>query len=188
VSTLLLLAVLAGCKDLTQVVVVLQSDLVVPTETDGIQTVVGGGPSPTDTGGFPSGIFGAGPLTTGFPLSFGVNSVGMSSSFSFNVQLMKGFNSGQPTLIVVHRTVTDVRFVDDQTMMLVVPLMRVCACQGTSCPAPGNPACDAIDQPALQPFDPAVAPPSVMGGGGVGNFTPPVRQSAPAPTTGESAS
>jgi hypothetical protein len=45
-------------------------------------------------------------------------------------------------------------------MMLVLPMNRACACQGTSCPSPGDPECDNIDQPALQPFDSAVAPPS----------------------------
>ena len=43
--------------------------------------------------------------------------------------------------------------------MLVVPMMRACACQGTSCPGPGNPDCDELHAPALQPFDPAVTPP-----------------------------
>jgi hypothetical protein len=159
---LLLLSALAGCRDsLTQVVVVLQSDLVVPTETDGVQTAVVEGPLPPG----PNSGFGVG-LTSAFPLAFGVTSGGITSTFSFTVQLTRGFNSGTGLpLIVVNRTVSDIRFVDEQTMMLVVPLLRACACQGTSCPSPGNPMCDAIDRPALLPFDPAVAPPSVSGSG-----------------------
>ena len=35
-------------------------------------------------------------------------------------------------------------------------MMRACACQGTSCPGPGNPDCDELHAPALQPFDLAV--------------------------------
>jgi hypothetical protein len=171
---LLLSPALAGCRDsLSQVVVVLQSDLVVPTDADGIQTVVVGGPvapSSTDFGAF----FGSGQLTSGFPLSFGVNSGGETSSFSFTVQLLDGFFTGQP-LIVVNRSVTDVRFVEEQTMMVVIPLLRACACQGTSCPSPGNPMCDAVDRPALVPFDPAVAPPSMMNGNGSTTTSPPVR-------------
>jgi len=160
---LFLLSVFAGCRDsLTQVVVVLQSDLLVPTETDGIQTTVIDGPLPPSPGfGFGSGFL------TGFPLSFGVTSGGTTSSFSFIVQLMRGANTGVMPSIVVSRTVSDVRFADEQTMMLVVPLLRACACQGTSCPSPGNPMCDALVHPALLPFDPAVAPPSMSGNNGV---------------------
>jgi hypothetical protein len=184
---LLSLPALAGCRDaLSQVVVVLQSDLVVPTDADGIQTVVVAGPvapSPSDFGAF----FGSGQLTSSFPLSFGVNSGGDTSSFSFTVQLMHGFFTGQP-LIVVNRSVTDVRFVEEQTMMLVIPLLRACACEGTSCPSPGNPMCDAIDRPTLVPFDPAVAPPSTMGANGSINISPPVRQLEADPVSGGEAS
>ena len=159
---LLLLSALAGCREsLTQVVVVLQSDLVIPTETDGMQTAVMDGPLPP----VPNSGFGVGLAGGGFPLAFGVTSGGVTSSFSFTVQLTRGFSTGTLPSIVVSRTVSDIRFVDEQTMMLVVPLLRACACQGTSCPSPGNPMCDAIDRPALLPFDPAVAPPSVSGGG-----------------------
>ena len=107
-------------------------------------------------------------------MSIGVTSAGRTSSFSITARLTLGFNSPQLLSIVVDRTVTDIRFVDEQTMMLVVDLPRVCACQGTSCPSPGNPLCDNIDRPALQPFDPAVAPPSTMMTGGIPTgFTPP---------------
>ena len=51
---LLLLSALAGCREsLTQVVVVLQSDLVIPTETDGMQTAVMDGPLPHSPGAQP---------------------------------------------------------------------------------------------------------------------------------------
>ena len=172
VASLPLLAVLAGCQNpLTEVVIVFQSDVAVPAEADSIQTAVAEGPfSPASGGAFFSG----GGLIGAFPVSIGVTSAGRTSSFSITARLTLGFNSPQLLSIVVDRTVTDIRFVDEQTMMLVVDLPRVCACQGTSCPSPGNPLCDNIDRPALQPFDPAVAPPSTMMTGGIPTgFTPP---------------
>ena len=161
VSSLCLLAAVAGCHDpLTQVVIVFQSDLDTPNDADGIQMIAAEGAlAPGGSGP----VFGsAGPLPGTFPLSVGVTSAGATASFSFTVELLAGFNNNQPPSIVVNRTVTDIRFVDEQTMMLVLPLLRVCACQGTSCPNPGNPLCDNVDKPTLQPFDPAIAPPSTM--------------------------
>ena len=179
-SSVLLLSALAGCRDdLTQVVVVLQSDLVVPTDTDGIQVMVGPGPIAPSTFQ-PNVFFGSDLLSGNFPRSFGVTSGGSTSSFSANIQLMRGFSQGVPPLIVVNRSVTDVRFVEEQTMMVLVPLLRACACQGTACPSPGDPQCDAINQPALQPFDPEVAPPSMPNlNGGFNGGPPPARQGDP---------
>ena len=175
VPSLLLLSALAGCReDLTQVVVVLQSDVAVPTEADGIQTMVGEGPfAPTQFDG--RSFFGADFLRGGFPLSVGVTSAGNASNFSMNVQLFSKFGL-QGSLIVVNRSITDVRFVEEKTMMVVVPLLRACACQGTACPSPGNPQCDAINQPPLLPFDPEVAPPSQSPNGPFQTGSPPLRQ------------
>jgi len=86
------------------------------------------------------------------------------------VRLFKGLTTASPFL-VVSRTVTDIRFVPDKSMMLVLSMNRECACQGTSCPSSGNPACDSIDQPKLQPFDPAIAPPSSMINGNPGTIS-----------------
>ena len=49
-------------------------------------------------------------------------------------------------------------------MMLVLPMNRACACQGTSCPSPGNPECDDMTNPALQPFDPGGRAPELDDG------------------------
>jgi hypothetical protein len=188
VSSLSLMAVLAGCHDpLTQVVVVLQSDLDVPAETDGIVIIGSEGRFAPDNNA--ASVHSEGQLFVGFPLSVGVNSAGGTSTFSMTVQLLQGLSNVLQTapLIVVNRTVTDIRFVDQQTMMLVLPLLRVCACQGTSCPNPGNPACDNIERPALQPFDPTVAPPStMMSVNGITAFpiAPPGRGGLMAPETG----
>jgi hypothetical protein len=161
------LLVLAGChEDLTQVVLVVQSDLAVPSDVDGMDVVAIEGPFAPPVGPFFNQF---GQTLVPFPLSVGFQSGGMTRSFSAVVRLIRGAFSS-PTL-VVSRTVTDVRFVDQQTTMLLFPMTRACACQGTSCPSPGNPECDNMDNPELLPFDPAVAPPSTMmgatpGGGG----------------------
>ena len=164
---LLPLLVLAGCHDdLTQVVLVVQSDLSVPSDVDGMDVSAIEGPFAPPVNPFFNQF---GQTLPPFPLSVGFQSGGATRSFSAVVRLLRGAFSS-PTL-VVSRTVTDVRFVDQQTMMLVFPMTRACACQGTSCPSPGNPECDNMDNPELLPFDPAVAPPSTMmgaipGGGG----------------------
>ena len=164
---LLPLLVLAGChEELTQVVLVVQSDLSVPNDVDGMDVATIEGPFAPPVNPF---FIGFGQVLPEFPLSVGFQSGGATRSFSAVVRLIRGAFS-TPTL-VISRTVTDVRFVDQQTMMLLFPMTRACACQGTSCPSPGNPDCDNMNNPDLLPFDPAVAPPSTMMGaipGGVG--------------------
>ena len=101
------------------------------------------------------------PLDSGlFPLSVGFTSSGATPNFSITVQLLHGLNQFGAPNIVVSRTVTDIRFTDQKMMMLVLPLLRVCACDGTSCPSTDNPDCDSFRTPVLQPLDPAVARPS----------------------------
>ena len=158
---LVLLAAVAGCRDdVTEVVVVLDGDLRIPTETDGMLVSMNAGPAA------PAGGLGLGTSSVisglAFPLSFGFTSEGTSPSFSITVQFVHGLTQGVVPTIVVSRTITDIRFVDQQTMMLVVPFLHACACMGTSCPQPGDPNCDSIQTPVLKPFDPALAPPSTM--------------------------
>ena len=158
---LLPLLVLAGChEDLTQVVLVVQSDLSVPSDVDGMDVSAIEGPFAPPVDPFFNQF---GRTLPPFPLSVGFQSGGATRSFSAVVRLIRGAFSSTPTL-VVSRTVTDVHFVDQQTVMLLFPMTRACACQGTSCPGPGNPECDNMDNPELFPFDPAVAPPSTMMG------------------------
>jgi len=163
---LMLLAVVAGCHEsATEVVVVLQSDLVVPTDFDGTRFDMNAGAVA------PSGQPGSFTTLTGvaepFPLSIAFlpqetteTFPVATASFSLRVQLQRGVVAGPPLETVVTRAITDIRFVDEQRMMVVVPLLRACACTGTSCPNPGNPDCDDIKSPTLQPWDPAVSPPS----------------------------
>ena len=147
----------AGCRhDITEVALVVQSDLQVPSDVEVADVAYVVGPFAPQVNPF---FGGTGQALAPFPLSVGFESDGMTTTFSITVRLFKGLTSPSPAL-VVSRTVTDIRFVHGQTMMLVLPMNRACACQGTSCPSPGNPECDNIDQPTLQPFDAAVAPPS----------------------------
>jgi len=95
------------------------------------------------------------------PLSVGFVSMGETTSFSFVVRLFVNVATTPPE-IVASRTVSDVRFAGGETVMLRLSLPRVCACHGTSCPLPGNPACDNLQNPRLEPFDPDKAPPSTM--------------------------
>lgn len=140
----------------------MQSDLLIPTETDGLVIAINAGPlAPTGALGTLSSTDYIGGLA--FPLSIGFVSKGTAPSFSITLQLLHGWSQGVPT-IVVSRTIADIRFVDQRTMMLVVPMRRACACMGTSCQGAGDPSCENIQTPVLQPFNPALAPPSTMMG------------------------
>ena len=136
VTRLLPLLVLAGCHgDLTQVVLVVQSDLSVPSDVDGMDVSTIEGPFAPPVVPFFNQF---GQTLPPFPLSVGFQSGGVTRSFSAVVRLVRNAFSTTPTL-VVSRTVTDVHFVDQQTMMLVFPMTRACACQGTACPDPAIP-------------------------------------------------
>ncbi len=164
----------AGCRDdLTEVALIVESDLQVPSEVDGMDVAsIDGGFAPPVNPFFNHG----GPLTS-FPLSVGFASGGRTTSFSITVRIFTGQLSPAPELLL-SRTVTDIRFVPEKTMMLVLPMNRACACQGTACPS--DPACDNITRPTLLPFDPAVAPPSSTINPNVadGNVRPPQGKSA----------
>lgn len=151
----LALAFAAGCNDLTQVVLVVESDLEAPEDVDGFDLIFTPGPIAPVPGQF----FGSNQLQD-FPLSVGFESQSVTASFSIVARLFKFSQAATEHLLVVTRTVSDVRFVDGETRMLVLTLPRACACEGTSCPLPGNPACDNLINPTLQAFDPNVAPPS----------------------------
>jgi hypothetical protein len=164
---------LAGCRDdLTEVALVIESDLRVPGEVDGmdVASIDGGFAPPVNQ------FFGGGVPLTPFPLSVGFASGGTTTSFSITVRMFVGtFQTPTPQL-VMSRTVTDIRFVPGQTMMLVLPMNRACACQGTSCPS--DPACDNITRPTVVPFDPAVAPPSSTINPNTGAVRPPQGKAA----------
>jgi hypothetical protein len=157
--SLLLPLLLAGCHEpLTQVVVVFQSDLQPPSEVDALDVAFIQGPYAPMVNPFFSGN---GIPLRQFPVSVGFVSGGRTQSFSIVARLFRGTSQFATPPIVVSRTVTGIPFEDQETMMFVLPLLKACSCQGTSCPNPGvNPDCDNIDKPPVVPFDPAVAPPS----------------------------
>ena len=70
--------------------------------------------------------------------------------FNLSVQMRPGDGS---ELIIIARNVRDVAFVAGQRLMFVMPLHARCACQGTSCPGPGDPDCDDLRAPVLVPLD-----------------------------------
>ena len=128
---------LCGCGDVTEVVMVVDSDLTIPDDVDTIEMKVGGNGSNTITQ----------PLVV-LPSSIGFLPGG-SSAFSVSVALIR--SRDQAT--VVARSASDVRFVEGRTMMLVLMLPAACACDGTNCPNPEtNPDCDSLVTPKLEPF------------------------------------
>jgi len=158
----------------TEVVVVMQSDLTVPGETDGLQLSIAVGASAPQPNGVQS-LNVAIPLSASptFPAEIGIDAGPMTANFSMTAQLLHGLTGTVPANIVVSRSVTDVQFVAHTRLMLVLPLMRACACQGTTCPGPGNPDCDAIVGPTLQPVDPALVPPGMLAPFGTFEISPP---------------
>jgi hypothetical protein len=148
----------AGCHDpITEVVLVVTSDMHVPTDVDLASfDSQPGGAAPSGANRF--GGFGSSLVS--FPSSVGFTSGGSTEVFSVSVQLEKSGSINGPQL-VVPRIITNIAFTKGEITMLVVPFLAACACHGTSCPLPGtNPDCDDIDSPATVPFDPKVAPPS----------------------------
>ena len=85
-----------------------------------------------------------------FPFLVAITPDAQLHPFDLDVQLRPA--DGSPVVIVV-RNVRDVAFVATERRMFVMPLHSKCACQGTSCPGPGDPDCDDLSAPALTPLD-----------------------------------
>jgi hypothetical protein len=156
------LVALAGCDAApgpTEIVMVLQSDFEPPSEFDGLQMSFTLGeltPQPNAPQTFT--ISWAVPSSVDLPIAVSMEPGPMRSTFSMTVTLIHGLSSSSVPTILVRRSILAVQFAPRQQAMLVVPMMRACACQGTSCPGQGNPDCDDLHAPALQPLDPAVTP------------------------------
>lgn len=145
----------AGCHDdVTEVVLVMKGDLLIPTDVTNITVS-------SQLGLFEPQPFGSNVQLSSFPLSYGfVSPSGSNDLFSVTVQLSRSVPPGFLTQPVVTRKIIGLRFVPEQTRMLVLPMLAACACHGTSCPNPGtNPDCDDLMRPETQPFDPTMAPP-----------------------------
>jgi hypothetical protein len=156
------LAVLAGCAPPpgpTEIVMVLQSDFEPPSEFNGLLmsfTLGELAPPPNDpeTVNISWNV----PASVDLPIVILLEPGPMRPTFSMTVTLLHGLSPGSVSTILVRRSILAVQFALRQRAMLVVPLLRACACEGTSCPGPGNPDCDELHAPALQPLDPAVTP------------------------------
>jgi hypothetical protein len=141
---------LAGCHSpVTEVVVVIDTDLSTPSEADTLQLQITSATS--DTTQTFGGTLARQPLPT-FPATIGlVPGPGTPAPFSITATL----SLTNPKEIVAVRTATDVQFVQGQTRTLVLTLLRACACKGTNCPsASTTPPCGDLVAPTLTPFDP----------------------------------
>src|SRR5262249_55162776 len=119
VPALVSLVVLAGCHDqVTEEGVVMPSDRVVPADADAVGLSFNPGPFPPSMQSFDSKMLAKDLRGLPFPLSIGFTSGGATPNFSITVQLFHGVNQGGTQNIVVGRTATDIRFVDEKTMML----------------------------------------------------------------------
>jgi hypothetical protein len=154
-ATALLAAV--GCHDaVTEIVLVIDTDLSVPSEVDllvlELDTPAGVVRSRYELGG-------ASAAATKFPATVGLvpGDAGGYGPFGITASLLHTTPDGAG-IIVVHRTVAGLRFVRGSTRVLFLSLLRACDCQGTTCPNALDPACSDLDNPTLTPFDPVHLP------------------------------
>jgi hypothetical protein len=150
-----------GCHDdVTEVVLVMTSDLRIPADAELV--IVRAHLGLSMPGQF-SGVIAS--VLSPFPQSLGFLPSGRTDDlFSVTIQVIR--SSTPIGTLVVTRNIFGIRFVPEETRMLIVPLLAACACHGTSCPNPGlNPDCDDIDRPETVRFDPAVAAPSTSSSG-----------------------
>ena len=90
----LLPLLLAGCRhDITEVALVVQSDLEVPADVEAMDVAYVAGPFAPQVNPF---FGGTGQALAPFPLSVGFESGGMTTTFSITVRLFKGLTSPRP--------------------------------------------------------------------------------------------
>jgi hypothetical protein len=147
------LLALAGChSSVTEVVIIVDTDLSTPREADALQLKI----SSANFSASPSfGGFTGQPLPK-FPATIGVvPGPGGPTPFSVTATLLLTKAQTHEQDIVAVRNATDVQFVPGQTRAIVLTLLRACACKGTNCPDPATtPACADLVAPTLSTFDP----------------------------------
>ena len=126
----------------TEVRVIVESDLAAP---DPVAFLVAG-----TADGLSDTTFESPPL----PFIIVVEHGSTLEPFSIHVELLRDLVSGN---VLVLRNLVDVQFVSGQELMVALPMLAKCACQGTACPQPGDPDCADLTAPALSPVDPAFA-------------------------------
>jgi hypothetical protein len=140
----------AAATKMSEVDIVVQSDL-------GDSAMIARLRSSWATGGAQLSI-GAGAATPNpvLPMTLAFRSPQPPSGLDLQFQLEGQDSTGGGVYVV--RSLLDVQLVDGQRLMLPLPLVAACACQGSTCPPPGNPDCEDLTAPALLPVDPGVAP------------------------------
>ena len=134
----------SGCHEpVTEILLVVDSDLAVPAEIDGLTINGAGAPIQVDLNA--AGV--ALPATLGL-LPTGDN----PPPFSVSAQATR---QGQ---VVASRHATNVQFVHGQRRVLLLSLVRACACLAPPCAANTDPACADLDSPALPVLDPGHLP------------------------------
>jgi hypothetical protein len=129
-----------GCHDpVTEIVLVVDSDLSVPSEIDGV-TINGAGAPITLDLQVPG---------LGLPASLGLLPAGDNPPpFTLVVWATR---QGQ---VIASRSATNIEFVHGQRRALLMSLLRACACFAPSCATPSDPLCADLDPPDLVPLDP----------------------------------
>jgi len=133
-----------GCHaPVTEIVLVVDSDLAIPTEIDGLTINGAGAPIQVDLN--------AGGVVV--PATLGLLPTGDNPPpFAVSAQATR---QGQ---VVASRHATNVRFVHGQRRVLLLSLVRDCACFAPPCAANPDPLCADLDDPALPVLDPGHLP------------------------------
>lgn len=140
-----LLALLGGCREPTEVVVVVDTDLTQFVDFDVIRFSLasgfGGGLNEVGTSTVLPATLGLVPLEDGRQV-FGIMLAASKSD---------GFNGRPPP--VVSRRVSNIAFVSGEMRTLFVSLLKHCVCEGTSCPNALDDECRDVTSPTLTAFD-----------------------------------
>jgi hypothetical protein len=154
-------APLGGCfHDATEVVVVTDTDLT-PTEFGSMAFNI----ADANGNGFMAGASFS--STQGLPATLGVEPAPGISEFTVTVLVWPpGVQGGGPfgrpapgngegtAAPLASRKASHVRFVDEQQLVLFIPISRTCVCDATNCPHALDPECREIIAPKLPGFDP----------------------------------
>lgn len=136
-------ALLSGCREPTEIIVIVDTDLVLFNDFDNIQFQL---PAQFGSGSFPVGTSTILPATMGFVPGEGGRSI-------FDVTVTANKNVLQPAPPVVTRRVSNIPFVSGEMRAVFVSLLRQCMCEGTSCPHALDDECRDVTQPVLADFD-----------------------------------
>jgi hypothetical protein len=135
----------AGCREATEVVVVVDSDLRPGLDFDQINFVL----FSVNPNGFPGNNSGI-PVAQGFALPATLGVVPQQGGPSvFDIMAVAARNVTNTP--IVSRRVSNVAFVPDERRALFISLLAQCRCNGTNCDI--DPPCNDIVNPQLTEFD-----------------------------------